>query len=106
MPALYIVKTKKDAMTEKWKYSAGPVEDLTDEKVRGFINDFRNGTAERIYKSERVPEKESGPKEIRKIVGKTWEKNIMDPKNEYFVAIISEFCRACRDLQASWEQLA
>ena len=72
LPALYIIKTKKDAMTEKWRYTpeAGTsVEDLTQEKVRGFINDFKNGTVERVYKSQRVPDPETHPKEIRRIVG-------------------------------------
>ena len=53
-----------------------------------------------------MPEKESGPREIRKIVGKTWEKEIMDPTKEVFVATISEFCRACRELDTVWEELA
>ena len=53
-----------------------------------------------------MPEKESGPREIRKIVGKTWEKEIMDPTKEVFVATISEFCRACRELETVWEELA
>ena len=54
LPALYVIKTKKDAMTEKWRYN-GSVEDLIVEKVRGFINDFRSGAVERVYKSEPVP---------------------------------------------------
>ena len=108
LPALYVIQTKKDAMTEKWRYSANDadVEELTVEKVRGFIKDFRDGKVERVYKSERVLDKEQGPREVRRIVGKTWESTVMDPKKEVFVAIISEFCRACRELEETWAELA
>ena len=30
----------------------------------------------------------------------------MDPTKEVFVATISEFCRACRELDNVWEELA
>ena len=106
LPALFVIRTKKDAMTEKWRYTGNDVEELTVEKVRGFINDFREGNVERVYKSERVLDKEPGPREVRRIVGKTWDKTVNDPKKEVFVAIISEFCRACRDLEETWAELA
>ena len=106
LPALYVMQPSADTITKKWRYTAGPVEDLTVEKVRSFINDFRAGNLTREYKSEPVPEKASGPKEVRKIVGKTWHQEINDPKKELLVAHMSEFCRKCRDLEEVWQELA
>ena len=106
LPALYVMQTHKDALTKKWKYVDEPVEELTEEKVRSFINDFRNGTAQRIYKSEAIPDTISGPKEVRKIVGKNWVTEVNDPTKDVFVLYVSEFCRACRDLEEPWMELA
>ena len=102
LPALYMMQPKKDAMTEKWKFTDGSVEDLTVEKVRSFINDFRNSNLMRVYKSEPAPETVSGPKEVKKIVGQTWAAEVNDSTKDVFVLYISEYCRECRDLEEPW----
>ena len=49
----------------KYRYTKGAVEELTAEAITGFIDDFRNGKLELIYKSDKIPEQTYGPFEVR-----------------------------------------
>ena len=57
----------------KYRYTKGAVEDLTAEAITGFIDDYRNGKLELIYKSDKIPAQTYGPFEVREVVGKTWK---------------------------------
>ena len=87
-------------------YTGGPIEELTAQKIRDFIEDFRNDKLELVFKSEDVPEKVTGPKEVRKIVGKSWASEVLDSTKDVFVAFTSNHCRACRDLDQIWKEVA
>lgn len=54
-------------------YTKGSVEEITASDIHEFIDDFRNGKLDRIFKSEPVPERVTSPRAVRKIVGKNWD---------------------------------
>lgn len=87
-------------------YTKGPVEDITASDIHGFIDDFRNGKLDRIFKSEPVPERVTSPRVVRKIVGKNWDQEVNDMTKDVFVAYTSQYCKKCRQLEPIWKELA
>jgi len=106
LPQLYIVTPELEGVAKKYKYSDEPVEELTNEKVRNFLNDFRSERLERIFKSRPIPDVVTPPNKVREVVGQTWERDVMDPSRDVFVTYVSPFCRECRELKPVLDELA
>ena len=106
LPALYVVTPLAEGKSEKYKYTGGAVEDLTEDKLNDFIKDFRAGTLTRIYKSQPVPPKEKSTQVMHTLVGQTHNDFVFDKTQDVFVAYMSEHCRTCKELEISLQDLA
>lgn len=103
LPAVYIFKPKTHERGLKYKMSLGSDEKITAQKVRDFINDYKEGNMPQDYKSEPIPVFETPTSQVRQIVGLNYYETINDPKKDVFVAYMSSYCRTCEDLIQVWE---
>jgi len=88
---------------KKFTFS-GSVESLTVEQVQQFVDDFKNKNLQPFLKSEEVPPETSDALKI--IVGKSFNKVVLDNDNDVFVKYYAPWCGHCKKLAPIWEELA
>lgn len=81
---------------------AGPI---TKKAVIDFARSVVDGTAPRYYRSEAMPD-DAFEKGVAVVVGKTFERIVLDPTKDVLLVVISETCSHCKALAPTIEKLA
>ncbi|CAH01095.1 protein disulfide isomerase PDI1 [Kluyveromyces lactis] len=77
---------------------------LATEEITKFVEDFLEGKAEPIVKSEEIPEIQENS--VFKIVGKNHEEIVRDPKKDVLVEYYAPWCGHCKKLAPTYESMA
>ena len=72
--------------------------------MKKFYKDWKDGRAERAYKSEDIPAENSGP--VYTVVGKTFDSVVLKSKEDVFVKYYAPWCGHCKHLEPVYEELA
>ncbi len=98
-PSLVIAQWE-DGTLKRWRreklLNAG---DMT-----GFFRDWLDGRAVRSLRSEAVPESNPGP--VYKVVGETFEFEVIQPEKDVVVLFRSDWCSGCDELDVIMRDLA
>jgi protein disulfide-isomerase A1 len=98
LPTLRIHDTKNDLK----KYNMAG--DITQENVEKFVEDWINGNLKASLKSEEVVENQEGP--VYVLVGKEFEKIVLDPTKDVLVEFYAPWCGHCKSLVPIYDELA
>jgi protein disulfide-isomerase A1 len=101
MPTLRIISPEEQMLKYVWE---GDVKSLSADNVRSFVTDFKDGKLAAHLKSEEVPEQET-VEGVTTLVGKTWEKIVMDTSKDVLVKYYAPWCGHCKALVPVWEEL-
>jgi len=99
LPTLQIINTR-DYDPKRYSYS-GP---MTLAGMKKFMKDFKEGRAERVFKSEDIPETNEGP--VYKGVGRNFEELVIKPNQDVFVKFYAPWCGHCKHLEPIYKELA
>jgi protein disulfide-isomerase A1 len=78
--------------------------EISVESVLKFINDWEKGNLKPHLKSEEIPT--SQDEAVYVLVGKSFEKVVMDPQNDVLVEFYAPWCKHCKDLAPIYETVA
>lgn len=86
------------------KYSMKPQEEYDADEVTGFLKDYLKGNLAPKVKSQSIPRKQDGPVTI--VVGKTFEKIVLDKKKDVLIELYAPWCGHCKKLEPVYKDLA
>eukprot|EP00829_Urostomides_striatus_P010461 TRINITY_DN2459_c0_g3_i2.p1 TRINITY_DN2459_c0_g3~~TRINITY_DN2459_c0_g3_i2.p1 ORF type:complete len:386 (-),score=112.76 TRINITY_DN2459_c0_g3_i2:14-1171(-) len=98
LPIMQIV-LMKDKQEERYLYR-GP---FTGKTMKEFFNDWKKGKAKRFYKSEEIPASNPGP--VFKLVGKSFDKEVMGSDKNVLVKFYAPWCKHCKLLAPIYEDI-
>lgn len=99
LPLLLIV-VMKNKQEERYIHK-GP---FTGKTMKQFFLDWKKGKAKRSYKSEEIPVSNPGP--VFKVVGKSFDKEVIQSDKNVLVKFYAPWCRHCQHLAPIYEQIA
>lgn len=102
MPLL-IAHRKINGIRERFAYP-GKIYELTEEKVIQFLKDVDSGKIEKHFKSEDIPAPNDQP--FKKIVGKEFDKIVMDESKDVLVLFHAPWCSHCQPVKPVFNDLA
>ncbi|CDW72484.1 disulfide isomerase [Stylonychia lemnae] len=88
---------------KKFTYSES-IDGLTVEGIQKFVDEFKNKNLQPFLKSEEVPPETGDALKI--IVGKNYNKVVIDNDNDVLVKFYAPWCGHCKKLAPIWEELA
>eukprot|EP00826_Nyctotherus_ovalis_P063652 TRINITY_DN9336_c0_g1_i7.p1 TRINITY_DN9336_c0_g1~~TRINITY_DN9336_c0_g1_i7.p1 ORF type:complete len:515 (+),score=112.87 TRINITY_DN9336_c0_g1_i7:238-1782(+) len=77
---------------------------MTEEAIKGFIENWQSGKVERYKISEPEPEENPGP--LYKIVGKTFNSFVLDNDDDILIDFNAPPCRGCKEVRKVFRNLA
>lgn len=98
-PALWIIHPANRDLS-KFKYDGA----FTVEGVNAFITNWKNGTLEKIFKSEEIPEKNDEP--VKVVVGKNFDDLVKNSGKFVLLEFYAPWCGHCKSLAPIYEDLA
>ena len=84
-------------------YVFGKKKDLTKESILNFIEEVREGKVKPNYETQKPPKFRAFS---RKVVGKTFKKDIIENEKNQILFIYSKHCHACKRFGQIYEDLA
>jgi len=78
--------------------------EITQENVEKFVEDWINGRLRPALKSEEVPASQDGP--VYVLVGKEFEKVVLDESKDVLVEFYAPWCGHCKSLAPIYDELA
>ncbi|XP_002732815.1 protein disulfide-isomerase A4-like [Saccoglossus kowalevskii] len=85
------------------KYKMKADDDEFDEEFREFVENFVAGKLKPVIKSQPVPKKNDGPVTI--VVGKTFNKIVLDKKKDVLIELYAPWCGHCKNLEPIYKKL-
>ncbi len=70
---------------ESYRYILPKAAKLTKKNIMKFLKDYQNGKIERYLKSQRVPTDQENEVPVKTIVGKNFDKIVMDNTKDVLV---------------------
>jgi len=100
LPHFRVTDVKGEEDVFNYVYENGSFSESSIEK---FLNDFLEGKLSPYLKSDPVPEEQKGP--VHVIVGKTFQKDVIESNKSVFVEFYAPWCGHCKKLEPIWDQL-
>ena len=92
--------------TDQQRYAfEGDVKAATEADIEKFVSDFKAGNLTPFYLSEDIPEVATVDG-LTTVVGKSFDKIVMDRKNDVFVFYYAPWCDHCASMKSTWSDLA
>ena len=101
-PVIRIVERVGDDLY-KYKFE-GSVDEMTEENIMQFYQDYKSGLLKPYYKSEKPIDDEYGS--VRTLVGEEFDKKVYDHMKDVIVFFHSPYCNECEDILLSFQKLA
>ncbi|XP_063308027.1 protein disulfide-isomerase A4 isoform X2 [Pelobates fuscus] len=84
------------------KYAKEP-EEFDSDSLRDFVVAFKKGKLKPILKSQPEPKNNKGP--VKVVVGKSFEKIVMDSKSDVLIEFYAPWCGHCKSLEPIYNDL-
>ncbi|THH15505.1 hypothetical protein EW146_g4993 [Bondarzewia mesenterica] len=85
------------------KYPLDQSKEVTAENVKEWVDLFNAGKLEPQLKSQPIPETQS--EAVYNLVGKEFEKVVLDDSKDVFVEFYASWCGHCKRLKPTWDSL-
>lgn len=77
---------------------------IQNRELKQFLANFEDGKIKRFLKSEEIPKNNDGP--VVKIVGKNFQSEVIDSKDDVFLLFYAEWCGHCKKVKPTIKELA
>ena len=97
-PIIVIIERKKDMEVYPFKGN------FIRSEIVAFIDEWKEGKAQKMPKSENIPKNNEGP--VKQVVGKTFEKEVLNYNGNVLVNICIPSRKECRDFEETYKNIA
>ena len=98
LPSIRIIDTRKELK----KYVLE--KEINEENILEFISGWEKGTLKRHLKTQEEPKENKGP--ILEVVGKTFQKEVIDNDKDVMLVFYAPWCGHCKKLLPEYEKAA